>query len=58
MAYIHSVQLNDSTYKIEPTLFATAGGTSSSLTAGISNFELVAGVYVNVKVDSVSANAT
>ena len=58
MAYIHSVQLNNSTYKIEPTLFATAGGTSSSLTAGISDFELVAGVYVNIKVETVNANAT
>ncbi len=59
MGYIHSVQLNDnSTHRIEPTLFATAGGTSTALTAGISNFELAAGVYVNVKVGTVDANAT
>lgn len=59
MGYIHSVQLNDnSTHRIEPTLFATAGGTSTALTAGISNFELAAGVYVNIKVGIVDANAT
>ena len=59
MGYIHAVQLNDnSTHLIEPRLFATAGGTSTALTAGISNFELAAGVYINLKVGTVSANAT
>lgn len=59
MGYIHAVQLNDnSTHLIEPKLFATAGGTSTTLTAGISNFELAAGVYINLKVSTVNANAT
>lgn len=59
MGYIHAVQLNDnSTHLIEPKLFATAGGTSTALTAGISNFELTAGVYINLKVGTVGANAT
>lgn len=59
MGYIHSVQLDDnSIHRIQPTLFATAGGTSTALTAGISNFELAAGVYVNIKVNTVGANAT
>lgn len=59
MGYIHAVQLNDnSTHLIEPKLFATAGGTSTVLTAGISNFELTAGVYINLKVGTVGANAT
>ena len=59
MAYIHSVSITgDQTYLIEPLLFATAGGTSSALTAGINNFTLVAGTYVNVKVGTVDANAT
>lgn len=59
MGYIHSVQLNNnSTHLIEPILFATAGGTSTALTAAISNFELAAGVYVNLKVGTVGANAT
>ena len=59
MGYIHSVQLNDnSTHLIEPILFTTAGGTSTALTAGISNFELAAGVYINIKVGIVDANAT
>jgi hypothetical protein len=34
------------------------GGTSTALTAAISNFELAAGVYVNIKVGTVDANAT
>ena len=59
MGYIHSVQLNDnSTHLIEPILFTTAGGTSTALIAAISNFELAAGVYVNLKVGTVGANAT
>lgn len=59
MGYIHSVQLDDnSIHRIQPTLFATAGGTSTALTAGISNFELATGVYVNIKVNTVGANAT
>lgn len=59
MAYIHSVSITgDQTYLIEPLLFATAGGTSTALTAGISNFSLVAGAYVNIKVGVVGANAT
>lgn len=59
MGYIHAVQLNDnSTHLIEPKLFATAGGTSTALTAGISNFELAAGVYINLKVSTVDENAT
>lgn len=59
MGYIHSVQLDDnSIHRIQPTLFATAGGTSTALTAAISNFELAAGVYVNIKVNTVGANAT
>lgn len=59
MAYIHSVSItNDQTYLIEPLLFATASGTSTTLTAGINNFTLVAGSYVNIKVGTVGANAT
>ena len=59
MAYIHSVGItNDQTYLIEPLLFATASGTSTVLTAGINNFTLAAGAYVNIKVGTVEANAT
>lgn len=59
MGYIHTIRIgtNDA-HLIEPALFATAGGTSSALTAGISNFSLFSGAYVNVKVGTVSANAT
>ena len=59
MAYIHSVSItNDQTYLIEPLIFATAGGTSSALTAGITNFALVSGAYIHLKVGTVTANAT
>lgn len=59
MAYIHSVNItNDQTYLIEPLLFATASGTSTALTAGINNFTLTAGAYVNIKIGTVDANAT
>ena len=59
MGYIHSVSLtNDQTYLIEPILYAVAGGTTTDLTAAITNFTLVAGVQVSVKVGTVSANAT
>ena len=58
MSYIDRVNTGEGTHLIEPTLFATAGGTNIALTAGISNFELVAGAYVNIKVGTVGANAT
>lgn len=60
MAYIHQVQIgqNGDPYLIEPLLFATASGTSTALTAAISNFTLVNGAYVNVKVGVVGTNAT
>lgn len=59
MGYIHTVNLNnEQIYLIEPRLYATAGGTASALTAGINNFELMNGAYVNIKVSTVAANAT
>ena len=59
MGYISTISINSNDqYLIEPRLFATASGTSTALTAGINNFELVAGAYVNVKVGEVGANAT
>lgn len=59
MGYIHTVSIsNDGQYLIEPNLFATAGGTSTELTAGISNFELFSGAYVLIRVGNVDANAT
>lgn len=59
MGYIHTINIgaNDA-HLIEPALFATAGGTNTTLTAGISNFTLFSGAYVNVKVGEVGANAT
>lgn len=59
MGYIHSIEIdNNQSYLIEPLLFATASGTSTTLTAAINNFTLVAGAYVNLKVGEVGANAT
>jgi len=59
MGYIHSITIdNNSHYLIEPLLFATASGTSTTLTAAINNFTLVAGAYVHIKVGEVGANAT
>lgn len=59
MGYISTISINSNDqYLIEPQLFATAGGTNTALTAGINNFELVAGAYVNIKVGEVGANAT
>ena len=59
MGYIHAIQTPDNTtHLIQPLLFATAGGSSTAVTAGIDNFELVPGAYANVKVGTVGANAT
>lgn len=61
MAYINKVQIstNDNSYLIEPTLFASASGTGSALTANISDFGLVTGSYVNITItQAISANAT
>lgn len=59
MGYIYSIQTPDNTtHLIEPLLFATAGGTIIALTAEISNFTLVAGACVNIKVGEVGSNAT
>ena len=58
MGYIHSVQIDNSIHLIEPLLFTTAGGTSTALTAAINNFVLIAGAYVNIKVNTVGDLAT
>jgi hypothetical protein len=59
MGYIHTIQLdNEINYLIEPKLFAVAGGTSSALTADISDFVLITGAYVFIKINEVVANAT
>lgn len=58
MGYIHSVQIENNQYLLEPLLYTTAGGTLSAITADISNFELVAGAYVSIKINGVNDNAT
>lgn len=59
MSYVHAIQVdNNQTHLIEPLLFATASGTNTALTANINNFELVAGAYVHIKINTVDAHAT
>ena len=59
MSYINKVNTGDGTHLIEPTLFAVAAGTSSAYTAAIDGFALVAGVVINVEIDTANAaNAT
>ena len=60
MAFINKIQIdNNSPYLIEPTLFATAGGTGAALTAILNDFELVNGAYINLTItQAIIANAT
>lgn len=58
MGYIHTVSITgDQSYLIEPTLFAVTGGTSSALTATITNFELVTGVLITLQIHTTNSNA-
>lgn len=50
MGYVNKVNVGNNTHLIEPTLFAVAGGTSSAYTANITNFELVTGVTISLKI--------
>lgn len=60
MGYIHTVSITgDQSYLIEPILFAVTNGTSSAITATISNFELVTGVTITLQIRNTnSASAT
>lgn len=60
MGYIHTVDIaGDQSYLIEPTLFAVTSGTSSAITASITNFGLVAGVTITLQIEATNnANAT
>lgn len=59
MGYVHSIQIdNNNSFLIQPKTYAIAEGTSSALTATLSNFQLFDGTYVNIKVSVVAANAT
>ena len=59
MGYIHTVNIaGNQSYLIEPTLFAITSGTSSAITATITNFELASGVSIVLQIrtnNSVSA---
>ena len=59
MAHIKDVKIGSTTYLIEPRIYAATSGTSSAITASISNFELVEGVVVTLKITTANAaNAT
>ena len=57
MGYLHTVQTGGSQYLIEPTLFAVTSGTSTAITATITNFELVAGVAIVLQIRTTNGNA-
>ena len=60
MGYIHTININDQNqYLIEPILYTTANsnGESSALIASITNFELVPGVAITMKMATSNANA-
>lgn len=57
MGYLHTVQTGESQYLIEPTLFAVTSGTSTAMTATITNFELVAGVAIVLQIRTTNGNA-
>ena len=58
MGYIHTISINDQNqYLIEPTLFAVTSGTSTAMTATITNFELVAGVTITLQIRTTNDNA-
>lgn len=59
MGYIKNVKIGSNTHLIEPSLFATTGGTAGAYTATIANFELATGVVITLKIhttNSVGAN--
>ena len=57
MGYLHTVQTGGSQYLIEPILFAVTSGTSTVITATITNFELVAGVSIVLQIRTTNGNA-
>lgn len=58
MGYIHTISINDQNqYLIEPTLFAVTSGTSTAITAAITNFELVTGVTITLQIRTTNGNA-
>ena len=58
MGYIHTVNITgDQSYLIEPNLFAVTSGTSTAITASITNFELVAGVLITLQIRTSNGDA-
>ena len=59
MGYVKDVKIGSNTHLIEPTIYAVTGGTAAAITAAVTNFELVTGVVVTIKITTAnSANAT
>lgn len=60
MGYIHTINItDDQAYLIEPRLFAVTSGTDAAITATITNFILIEGVTISLKITTANAaNAT
>ena len=58
MGYINTISITgDQSYLIEPNLFTVTSGTSTVITATITNFELVAGVLITLQIRTSNGNA-
>lgn len=57
MGYIHTIQIENTQHLIEPILFAVTSGTSTAITASITNFELVAGVTITLQIQTTNSSA-
>lgn len=55
MGYIHTVNISNNAYLIEPILFAVTSGTGAAITATISNFELIQGVTITLQMRNANA---
>ena len=59
MGYVSRVNDGNGTHLIEPTLYAATSGTASAITASITNFAVVEGVVVSLKITTTNnASAT
>ena len=57
--YALNITNSNTSYLIEPTLYANANGTAAAITATITNFELIPGVAISLKINTTNAaNAT
>jgi len=59
VSYIDRIKVGNTTHLIEPTLYKNSAGTASAITAAVSDFVLIEGATVYVKITTTNnANAT